>query len=466
MDHSGDNDAGSGTGFSDIRPGNVASFSAENDRLPEMSGSRAAEISGREGLPAGSAEEQRDSQNGAVGLDVSVKQEKKPSPRMEKLRAYYAQLGQAREMMEKELEAALSGSTVEGEVEAKLYEFSHSWRSIADEISKYDDLNGRRKNLADGEYHVGQNMVGMDFSGQNLAHADFSAANLQDANFKDAVLTGTDFTGADLSGADLSRADLSDSIFAGAKLKGTNFTGANMEGVILRDADIEDAILIDIRMDELAIEELQALVEYLAVYYPHKLNLRRINLSLLDLKRIDLRQVSLRGVDFTGLDFTGVNIMELDLSECIITPQQIAQALGRVPNADELKKILAPKNRKKAKRFYIDFSEFLSNGRFTGWIDLTKNSISTDQLVKAFLKIKNTIAKKPEEKDEVIFEKAKAFHAERLEEERKAYNEEQKKNIEERKQKMLEEQQAGQERASRDEKYVPINVNLGRSSRE
>ena len=43
-----------------------------------------------------------------------------------------------------------------------------------------------------------------------------------------------------------------------------------MEGVILRDADIEDAILIDIRMDELAIEELQALVEYLAIYYPQR----------------------------------------------------------------------------------------------------------------------------------------------------------------------------------------------------
>ena len=91
-------------------------------------------------------------------------------------------------------------------------------------------------------------------------------------------------------------------------------------------------------MDELAIEELQALVEYLAVYYPHKLNLRRINLSLLDLKRIDLRQVSLRGVDFTGLDFTGVNIMELDLSECIITPQQIAQAL-KLSEDDVLKLI-------------------------------------------------------------------------------------------------------------------------------
>lgn len=142
MDHSEDNDSGGGNGFSDIRPGNVANFSAENDGLPEMSGSGAADVPGKEGFPAGSAEEQHDSQNGTVGLDVSVKQEKKPSPRMEKLRAYYAQLGQAREMMEKELEAALSGSTVEGEVEAKLYEFSHSWRSIADEISKYDDLNG------------------------------------------------------------------------------------------------------------------------------------------------------------------------------------------------------------------------------------------------------------------------------------------------------------------------------------
>lgn len=392
--------------------------------------------------------------------------EKPVSARLEKLRSYYAQLGKAREMMEQELAAQLAGETVDGEIESKLYEFSHSWRAIAGEINRYDTEHGRKKNMASGEYHVGQNLVGTDFSGQNLANADFSAANLQDANFKDAHLSGVDFSGADLSGADLSGADLSDSVFAGAKLKGTNFTGANMEGVILRDADIEDAILIDIRMDELAIEELQALVEYLAVYYPHKLNLQRINLSLLDLKRIDLRQVNLKGVDFTGLDFTGVNIMELDLSECIITPDQIAQALGRIPSADELKKILAPKKKKKAKHFYIDFSEFLSNGHFTGWVDLTKNSISTDQLVKAFLKVKGALFKKPEEKDEVIFEKAKEFHAGRLEEERKAYNEEQKKNIEERRQKMLDEQNAGRETASKSEKYVPISVNLSRDSRE
>ena len=155
--------------------------------------------------------------------------------------------------------------------------------------------------------------------------------------------------------------------------------------------------------------------------------------------------------------------MELDLSECIITPEQIAQAIGHVPTAEELRKILAPKKKKKAKKFYIDFTDFLSNGHFLGWIDLTKNSISTDQVVRAFLKFKNAIAKKPEEKDEIIFEKAQAFHAERIEEERKAYNEEQKKNIEERKQKLLEEKQ---ETVNREEKFTPIHVNLGRGNRD
>lgn len=392
--------------------------------------------------------------------------QKPASERLEKLRAYYGNLGQVREAMEAELQAALSGAAVEGEIENKLYEFTHSRKALINEISRLDNLDGRRKGLSDGEYHVGERLSGLDYSGQDLSQADFSAANLEDANFKDANLEGADFTGADLSGADLSGANLRDVIFAGATLKGTNFTGANMEGVILRDADIEDAILIDIVLDELALEELQALVEYLAIYYPHKLNLQRINLSLLDLTKIDLRQVNLKGVDFTGIDFTGINIMELDLSECIITPEQIAQALGRIPSADELKKILAPKKKKKAKHFYIDFSEFLSNGHFTGWIDLTKGSISTDQLVKSFLKVRETIIKKPEEKDAVIFEKAKEFHAERLEGEHKAHIEEQKKNIEERKQKMLTEQNAGLEKPTKEEKYVPIKVNLGRDSRD
>ena len=107
--------------------------------------------------------------------------EEKSSERLEKLRSYYAELGKVREEMERDLTARLNGEDiVEGEIEAKLYEYSHSWRAIADEIEKYDRTNGRRKGFADGEYHVGDNLVGMDFSGQDLSKADFSAANLQD----------------------------------------------------------------------------------------------------------------------------------------------------------------------------------------------------------------------------------------------------------------------------------------------
>lgn len=386
---------------------------------------------------------------------------KENSLRMEKLRSYYSTLGQARNDIKKELESMLSGDVVEGEIDGKLYEYSHLWKLKAEEINKLDDLKGRRSQLDSSDNYIGQNLVGTDFSGVNLAQKDFSAANLQDANFNGAHLSGADFTGADLSGADLSGADLSDAIFAGAKLKGTNFTGANMQGVILRDADIEDAILLDIKVDELALEDLQALVEYLAMYYPHKLNLSRINLSLLDLKRINLRSVSLRGVDLRGLDLTGVDISDLDLSECIITPEQIAQALGRVPAAEELRRIMAPKKKKKAKPFYIDFSDLFSSAEFKGWVDLTKSSLSTDDIVKGFFKVRNVVMQKPAEKDEVIFEKAKAFYEERLEKERQAHSDEQRRNIEDRKQKMRQEQTA-----SKEEKYVPIQVSLENTGRD
>ncbi|MBP5698541.1 MAG: hypothetical protein J6W96_03330, partial [Alphaproteobacteria bacterium] len=66
--------------------------------------------------------------------------------------------------------------------------------------------------------------------------------------------------------------------------------------------------------------------------------------------------------------------------------------------------------------------------------------------------------KRPNDADAVIFEKAKAFHAERLNNERRAREEEQKRNIVAHKQRML----AGRERANREEKYVPIKVNTGR----
>lgn len=173
---------------------------------------------------------------------------------------------------------------------------------------------------------------------------------------------------------------MSGAVLSGSVLLRTNFTGAKMKGVKLQEADLEDAILLGIEIDELGIEELQQLIEYLAKYYPHKLNLTKINLTLLDLRSIDLSKVNLRGVDFTGCDLTGVNIMELDLSECIISPEQIAQALGRVPTKDELAKIMAPKKKNKAKGFEgVDISSIFwgtAKSWAFGTLSMTKASAS------------------------------------------------------------------------------------------
>ena len=241
----------------------------------------------------------------------------------------------------------------------------------------------------------GKNLEGGNHSGENLENANFSIANLEKVDFSNCNLKGVDFSGANMTDANLSGADLTGAILSGSILKNANFTGAILKGVKLNEADIEGAILLDISIDELGIEELQALIEYLAKYYPHKLNLTRINLTLLDLSRIDLSKVDLRGVDFTGCNFTGVNLVGLDLSQCKITPEQIAQALGRVPNAQELAKLLAPK-KAPAKKFNIDLEGlFFGRGKF-GVIDTTKHKgITIEQLLKVGKKVFKSGGKKP-----------------------------------------------------------------------
>ena len=164
-----------------------------------------------------------------------------------------------------------------------------------------------------------------------------------------------------------------------------------------------------IEIDNIALDELQALIEYMAKYYPHKLNLSKINLTLLDISKINLKDVNLRGVDFTGVDFTGVNIMELDLSECIITPEQIAQALGRTPSPEEMKKILAPK-KKKSKNFNgVDMTEiFLGNGKAFGVLDtINHKGISIESLLNAGKKVFRRGAEKPPVKEEELIEHIK-----------------------------------------------------------
>ncbi len=254
----------------------------------------------------------------------------------------------------------------------KLYQNNFSWNAISEAARAQSGSNLQSIRAGTGKNFHGQVLYAEKMSGQNLKNADFSGADLRESDLKNACLEGADFSGADLSYADLSGANLNHAVFSGATLKGTNFTGAKMHGVKLVDADIEDAILLDIDIDEVALLELQELIEFLAEYYPHKLNLRRINLTLLDLSRIDLRQVDLRGVDFTGCSFAGVNILELDLSECIISQAQIEQALGRPVTPKELKEILAPKKKKK-KLQGIDLTDFFHPVGPVGVWDVTKH---------------------------------------------------------------------------------------------
>jgi len=293
-----------------------------------------------------------------------------------------------------------------------------AWRAVANSETEGGTLSSGLDKLMPGRIEFsGKNLENGKFANENFENANFSVANLKGIDFSGANLKGADFSGADLSGANLSGADLSGAILSNAVLKHTNFTGAIMNGVVLTDADLDNAILLDITIDSIALEDLQELIEYLAEYAPHKLNLAKMNLTLLNLAKIDLKNLDLRGVDFTGCDFTGVNIMELDLSECIITPQQIAQALGRVPNAEELRRIMAPKAKSKGSKSQgIDISSlFIDDGREAGvWDTLREPGLSTQKIVdviRAGHKVYRRVVKRPEENAEFV---AKAENKEEI----------------------------------------------------
>jgi uncharacterized protein YjbI with pentapeptide repeats len=294
---------------------------------------------------------------------------------------------------------------------------------------------------------VGKNLENGKFAAENLQGANFSVANLTGVNFVGADLRGVDFSGANLTDADLTGADLTGAVLSGAVLHRTNFTKAKMHGVKLVDADLEDAILLDLDIDSIGIEELQELIEYIAKYYPHKLNLSKINLTLLRLASIDLSQVNLRGVDFTGVDFTGVNLVGLDLSECIITPEQIAQALGHVPGKEELARILAPKKKKQAGFNGLDMTELLlGNGREFGILDFQKDKgISIETLMKVGKKVFG-VGKKPQVKDEEALANVKNEREMQV----KSHNEELRKIIEQRKQQELENRRALKENVAQE----------------
>lgn len=278
------------------------------------------------------------------------------------------------------------------------------------------------------DFH-GKNLENGQFAGENLENANFAGANLRGVNFAGANLRGVDFTGADLTGANLEGADLTETIFTDSTLSKVNFRRVKMKETRFTGADLTDAVFLELDIDNLSLENLQELVEYLAKYYPHKLNLSKFDLTLLNLSQIELANVNLRGVDFTGADFTGVNIMELDLSECIITPEQIAQALGYPPSADELRKILAPKPKKKNKAFFIDLTDFFfDNGLPSGvWFTNIGKSVTFEQIFSAVKRFTNAFKK--DEKATSLEDKPK----EKVPEDEKSANDELRRIIEENK---------------------------------
>ncbi len=290
--------------------------------------------------------------------------------------------------------------------------------------------------LSEGEDYSSKVIEQADFKGQMLDGQSFRGASLIGADFSGASLKNVDLSGADLSGANLSGVDLSGANLSGAILRGTNFTGACLNGIKLAEADLDGAVLLDLRIDELGLQELQDLVEYLAKYFPHKLNLAKMNLTLLDLKRIDLKNLDLRGVDFTGVDFTGVNIIGLNLSECLITPQQIAQAMGRNPTRDEMMQLLMPRKKERGKEWSgIDWESFFRGGEDYSIWDATKDKgISIEQILQTGKKVFRKEAGKPKVKDEQIVEQVKAEQKNREDERTEKIRE----NIEKNRQAVLE----------------------------
>lgn len=310
-------------------------------------------------------------------------------------------------------------------------ELAGKFFKIPDAIKTESGLEFAGKNLEDGKYEKA-----------DLQNANFSATNLSRSDFSGANLKGADLSGSDLTDADFTNADLTGAVLSGSNLLRTNFTGAKMNGVILAEANLEDAILLGTEMDDLAIDELQALVEYMAVYYPHKLNLTKMNLTLLDLSKIDLTKVNLRGVDFTGCSMKGVKIWELDISECVISPEQIAEALGRVPSPQEMARLLAPKTKKKKGNTGIDMTDlFFDNGKEFGVWDVSREKgLDIGKLVESGMKLFRKSAAKPPIKDEEIIAHIKEEKMRSNDE--KSHNEELKERIKQRKEEELKKRQA------------------------
>ncbi|MBR1904371.1 MAG: hypothetical protein IJ824_04260, partial [Alphaproteobacteria bacterium] len=145
-----------------------------------------------------------------------------------------------------------------------------------------------------------------------------------------------------------------------------------------------------------------------------------------------------------GCDLTGVNIFELDLSECLISPEQIAQAIGHMPTPDELAKILAPKKKGQKKQSGgIDFGDlFDSRGGFD-W-DATKSGTDMKKLLAAGKDIFKSFQKNDGKTDD------KKNEPEKEDNSKENNVDELRKSIEEHKRQVLEQQRMEKQQAEQE----------------
>ena len=164
---------------------------------------------------------------------------------------------------------------------------------------------------------------------------------------------------------------------------------------------------------------------------------------------------------------------KLTVGDRIITPQQIAQALGRVPTPEEMKMLLAPKKKKGEKgKVGIDMMSLLRDDgkEFGTWDALHQEGISIKQILEAGKKIFRRDAKRPPVKDSKILEEVKSAQQKAADENkaalRRQIEEHKRQELENRRSKKLElEQEVRREAAGKEERREekaerPIDVRI------
>jgi uncharacterized protein YjbI with pentapeptide repeats len=191
-------------------------------------------------------------------------------------------------------------------------------------------VGGVRANLKKAE------LAGLDFSKAQLQTAVFAGSDCRRAKFVGCDLSHADFFGAALEDANLSWALLKCTDFRGAVLRNARLNGSNMSQSDLRPGiwmDMSEHLNEDqqtvTRVSDLSNASLQS-ANLSSARLTHAL-LQNADLSNADLSDSDLSFAKLKNANLANANLTNANLSKTllkgaDLSNCIVTVQQIEMA--------------------------------------------------------------------------------------------------------------------------------------------